>query len=432
LLEVLAMNIKSLANRIIPKSLKNNNTATQLDPSVRATPITNKRSYIESVNKYLVTTSKLLTIPEIKRYQYQFKKPICFYSVIGTWLSLQKNDEYLSNDELRLLEDYLQTILENPVHSGFIPFCDLLAFTIDINEKQLQKLGKSFRQFSDKAFNQSKKCRLVREDMPDSPEFFTFYSKFSFGKDKHIYVFWGLSEKVRKMRPDHRLLKISFNPARLNREELITFFNWLKNCRIFNYQKLMRTANVTRVDIAADLIGVHLKNVIADKPKVSFINYYLNQVAQDRCFVGTLEFGKPERSKSLFYDKVFKLLKLGNPEIKLPVFHNTYVPITRIERRMKMRDFKQLKLFQLKNSPYFLNDTEIYSPSILRLFKTKQRNKIEKYSFAYWLHIKVKSDSERQQINELYTSKRLSVAHDQLSLLQSHTLESLSKLIIDR
>lgn len=411
---------------------KNNNTTTNASPSVRARPITNKGSYLNSVYKYLTTTSKLLSIDEVKRLQYQFEKPLCFNSILGAWFNLQNYDAYLSNEELRLLEDYLQTVLSNPIHTGFIPFCDALAFTIDVNSKQLKKLHKTFQQFDHTKFKQTKKFRLVREDLPDSPEFFTFYSKFTFGKDKHIYVYWGLSDKVRKQRPDHRLLKISFNPARFNRDELIIFFDWLKSCRLFNYQKLMRSANVTRVDVAADLVGVHVKDILADKEKVHFFDYYPKE-NELSLRVQTQEIGNPERSKSLLYDKVCKLLDLGNPEITLPLFENSYVPITRYERRIKIRDFKPLSLSKLQDCPYFLGDTEIYSPCILRQLKRKERKNIERYGFTYWLNILLGEKPKQQcKVYELIQSNELNIAHEELQLLQKYMLKKLSELIIDR
>jgi hypothetical protein len=411
---------------------KNNNTTTQASPSVRAIPVTNKDSYHDSVYKYLTTTSKLLTIDEVKRFQYQFEKPLCFNSILGAWLNLQNYDAYLSNEDLRLQEDYLQTVLNNPIHTGFLPFCDALAFTIDVNNKQLKKLHKTFNQFDHEKFKQTKKCRLVREDLADSPEFFTFYSKFSFGKDKHIRVFWGLSDKVRKQRPKHRLMKISFNPARLTSDELITFFDWLKSCRLFNYKKLMRSANVTRVDVASDIVGVHVKDVLADKEKVLFFDYYPKE--DDLSLrVQTQEIGNPERSKSLQYDKITKLLDLGNPEITLPVFENSYVPITRYERRIKMSDFKPLSLSKLQDCPYFLDQTTIYSPSILRQLKPKQRKSIERYGFTYWLNILLnEKPTQQQKVYDLIQSNELNIAHEELQLLQSYMLKKLSELIIDR
>jgi hypothetical protein len=374
----------------------------------------------------------LLAIDEVKRLQYQFEKPLCFYSILGAWFDLQNHNGYLSNDELRLLDDYLQTVLNNPIHTGFIPFCDALAFTIDAKEKQIKKLQTTFKQFEHKEFKQTKKCRLVREDLPDSPEFFTFYSKFSFGKDKHIYVFWGLSDKVRKQRPDHRLLKISFNPARFNRDELIIFFDWLKSCRLFNYQKLMRSANVTRVDVAADLVGIHVKDILADKEKVHFFDYYPKEDSLSP-FVQTQEIGNPERSKSLLYDKVFKLLGLGNPDITLPIFQNSYVPIARYERRIKLRDFKALSLSKLQDCPYFLDQTTIYSPSILRQLTPEQRKSIERYGFTYWLNILLGEKPKQQhKVYELIQSNELNIAHEELQLLQNYMLKKLSELIIDR
>lgn len=428
--EALTMTKNSSSNIFQRHQEKNNNTTTQACPSVRA--ISCKSTYLDSVYKYLTTTSKLLTIDEVKRLQFQFEKPLCFYSVIGAWFDLQNYDAYLSNEELRLLEDYLQAVLNNPVHTGFIPFCDALAFTIDVNKKQLKKLQKAFNKFDNTNFKQTKKCRLVRQDLPDSPEFFTFYSKFSFGKDKHIYVFWDLSDKVRKQRPEHRLLKISFNPARFTRDELTIFFDWLKSCRLFNYQKLMRTANVTRVDVAADIVGVHVKDVLVDKEKVLYFDYYPKEDDLS-LLVQTQGIGHPERSRSLLYDKVIKLLGLGNPDITLPVFEDSYVPITRYERRMKQSDSKPVQLSQLQDCPYFLGDTEIYSPCILRQLKRKDRKNIERYGFTYWLNILLDDQPKQQQkVYALMQKHKLSVAHEDLQLLQGHMLKSLSELIIER
>ena len=98
-----------------------------------------------------------------------------------------------------------------------------------------------------------------------------------------------------------------------------------------------------------------------------------------------------------------------------------------------MSDFTPIQLSQLQDCPYFLGDTEIYSPCILRQLKRKDRKSIERYGFTYWLNILLGENPQLQQkVYDLMQKNKLNVAHEDLQLLQGHMLKSLSELIIDR
>ena len=98
-----------------------------------------------------------------------------------------------------------------------------------------------------------------------------------------------------------------------------------------------------------------------------------------------------------------------------------------------MNDFKPLSLSKLQDCPYFLDQTTIYSPSILRQLKPIHRKSIERYGFTYWLNILLGEKQEQQdKVYELIQSSELNISHEELEILQKYMLKKLSELIIDR
>ena len=247
-----------------------------------------------------------------------------------------------------------------------------------------------------------------------------------------IIVYWGIHPEVREERPKQRLVKISLNPARHSPAEITAFFGWFKSLLGDDAQQIMEVANVTRLDIAMDLIGVPLPYLLVDRTNNRLRGFILNEKTNNRR-VGTQRLGSIRSNRSIAYNKLRKYLDKGPYYVDLLVYDTAkkrYVPISRLERVFKFADSKKpICLGQLEKAPYFLKSTVFYNPMILMFLNATQRDRVEKYGFSYWYH---EINRKRWKLGRLLLDNRpLEVNDKQLKLLQVAALNGLKQLILE-
>jgi hypothetical protein len=406
----------------------NNKTTTYTTDTL--TPINvvrNTTSLGLAIAKYQSKSYKLLSNQQHINFNAHLPKSRCTKRIHNAWFKPKPTDELADKCTALVLHDYQQLIFSDPLAHGTLPIIDNIAFTLDVSDKQLKKLKRALKTKSFTEFKLKKSGPTF--NLKNNQERYSDFAMFSFGKGKLIMLYWGLSEPIRAARPTQRLMKISFNPARFTSEEITCFFTWLKESKIFNYRKVIRNANVTRIDTALDLFGFHLCNLIIDKPQVKEVNYVENVTCNGEIVVGTVKLGSPKDSNLTAYDKQHKLV--GKNESKIPLIsHNNgeLIAITRIERKYKPADGKPISLTNLDEAPYFLTDVRIYSPTILRELTSKERTVVRTNGFADWLFVQC-SDERRAFIKELLPRLTLYVNHESLYSAQKKQLAYLKQLI---
>ena len=257
---------------------------------------------------------------------------------------------------------------------------------------------------------------------------YQYFAKFKNANGSKIDVYWGLHEKVKAKRPKQRLLKLAFNPARHSREELDVFFSWLRSVLGDSSKKLLKKANITRLDFALDIPGVKIQHLLVDRPAVSERGY--TSQSEDETTVGTQKFGAPNSSCFHAYNKMKKLHEEGPRHIPLLLMNHEYMtfyPISRAERAHRPADTTPLALGALEDAPFFLKGTEFYSPNLLNLLNDEQKSLVKKYGFSYWLH---KIDKNRTLNANTLTVCKLTINEKQLKILQRRHLLQLKKIII--
>ena len=189
-------------------------------------------------------------------------------------------------------------------------------------------------------------------------------------------------------------------------------------------------ANVTRLDIAMDMVGIPLPYLLIDRPNIQIRNYYLNAKARRPC-VGTQKFGCPNSTCFHAYNKVQKYCDIGPFHIPLLAYKKggKYLPMSRVERVFRPADTIPISLGQLERAPYFLKGTVFYSPMILTLLNEKQLSKVEKYGFSYWYHV---VNKKRCKISPFQLKRQtLKVNDKRLKSVQLAALIRLKKLILE-
>ena len=345
------------------------------------------------------------------------------------WFSSKPIHEVISKERAILLHDLLQLVLSDPLAYTTLPIIDMLAFTLDLSSKQSRKWKRVLENFNSEDVHLFKRGPV--SVLENCTERYQNFALFKVGSNaSFIRVYWGLTPKIRNARPNQRLFKVEFNPARFSSDELEMFFSWLKSVKAFSYDKKMKIANVTRIDTALDFIGIPVSSIFIDKPNVFVFDFILNELPNGVKQVGTQIIGDPSSSNLKIYNKDQQVVDTRNQSVEMLAYKNgQLVPITRVERKYKPADGTPLTLNELERTPYFLSDTKIYSPNLIRELSIKERKAIDLNGFAFWLNI-LCDDAREGHVRWLMDSNEMFVNHDALFEVQRSHLEKIKNLIL--
>ncbi|MEO3736106.1 hypothetical protein [Shewanella baltica] len=382
-------------------------------------------TYIAGVNAYTQATNQLCDLANLSKHPSKVVK-----TQLKAWFKDKPSNERLNHFRLLKLERYLSAILMNPLEYGAIPFVDMLYLTIDAPESVVSTLSTAMKSVPTEHFKLFKTG--TTKVLKNYKDMYQRFAMFENQVSSKIIVYWGIHPEVREKRSKQRLIKIALNPARHSSAEITAFFEWFKSLLGDDAQLIMEKANVTRLDIAMDLIGVPLPYLLVDRPNVQIRDFYPN-VKEKVPHVGTQKFGCPVSSFFEAYNKVRKYLDVGPYYVDLLAYDTAkkrYVPISRVERVFKFADSKgAISLGQLEKAPYFLKGTVFYSPMILMFLNEIQRNKVMKYGFSFWYHM---INCKRWKLSQfLFKHRTLEVNDEQLQSAQTAALIRLKRLILE-
>lgn len=382
-------------------------------------------TYITGVNAYTQATNQLCDPANLSNHPSKVVK-----TQLKAWFKDKPSHERLNHFRLLKLERYLSAILMNPLEYGAIPFVDMLYLTIDAEESVVSTLSTAVKSIPTEHFKLFKTGPV--KYLKSSKEVYQRFAMFENQASSKIIVYWGLSPNKRRTRHKQRLIKIALNPARHSSAEITAFFEWFKSLLGDDVQLIMEEANVTRLDIAMDLIGVPLPYLFFERTNNNLRGFILNEKANN-LHVGTQRLGSPRSNRSILYNKLRKYLDVGPYYVDLLAYDTAkkrYVPISRVERVFKFADSKgAISLGQLENAPYFLKSTVFYSPMILMFLNEEQRNMVLKYGFSYWYHM---INCKRWKLSQfLFKYRTLEVNDAQLQSAQTAALIRLKRLILE-
>lgn len=333
--------------------------------------------------------------------------------------------------DLLALDSYLCAYMFDPAAFGASPVIDMLHLTLDLSDKVVTELRNAIKTVPRSHFSLA--ASGPTKQLKNNHEAFERYAQFKNDLGENITLYWGMRPEIREKRKNHRLGKLSFNPARFTRKELKAFFHWLKNIIGVKGQEVIAKANVTRVDVALDVVGVPTNALLLDQPKSGEMKIILNRLRKNTYMyevnqtVGTMSIGPSNSSKTTVYDKAMKLFYAGPKHIPL-IWRERLVNISRIERKHNPADSVPYSLKALAaKTPYFLKGTVLYRPLLLSQLDTRQRAEVNKVNFTYWLRHGGMAELDKDVLDSFAIP--LNTAY--LKKLQKKELRFLTKVILE-
>lgn len=384
--------------------------------------------YLEYMAYYSAATNKLNSTDWYMQVINNTNSELMVKSETKNWFSHKPDSQAVRQFKLSRLHSFLTLFFSNPLAFGSSPFVDMLYLTIDVNEDELKALKASHLKQLPECLNLIKQGKA--EVLANYKDVYQRFAMLSFGRDDKILLLWGLHPEVAAKRSDQNLLKITLNPARHTESELQALFRWLKKAIGKNAKRKLLNSNVTRLDIALDIVGLHLPELLVDQTACTEYDYFLNESADEEV-VGTQRIGSPQTSHLRAYNKLQKLIDEGPRDIPLLSFKEVPfqpIQISRLERVRKPHDSGGLKLIQLVYGlPYFLKGTKVYCPRLLLKLTEEQQKLVRKYGFMYWYTNH--NGASVISVQELQAHEIL-INHSLLELAQKQALKHLKKLIL--
>lgn len=392
-------------NRTKQNSDKNHYNTTKESDSIINTdqtsaPISSKISllitksssdYLDNITYYSAATNRQLQPSQYADLVYSSGIDDLAKPEIKNWFSLKPDDQPVDKFNLSRLSSFLNLFLNNPMAFGSRPLVDMLYLTIKVTQKELKRLIDIHLKQLPAPFKVLKRGKASPDTIKNYQDVYQRFVFLGAGNEDKIMILYDIHPEVLAARPKQRLLKVTINPARYSETELQTFFCWLKDSIGVNAKKKLLTANVTRLDIALDIVGLHLPELIVNQAGCTEYDYWPNETSDDEV-VGTQRLGEPSSGHFRAYNKLQKLLDKG--PFRIPILSFKEVPfqplqITRLERVRKPHDTGGLKLGSIwHQAQYFLKGTKIYCPRILLKLSENHQKMVRRYGFMYWFHKK--------------------------------------------
>lgn len=335
----------------------------------------------ESLVTYRKSSNKLLSVDMLNR---KFAKHSIHQHIINALTISHERSHQNASTATHYLAHYhllLADQLNNPRNWGLYPTVDGLSFTLDVTDQELKRLNSFFDKENTehpklkitgagkakKGAKNAKGKQSYKEEMQER----SLYAKTVkvFLKDEDcdpIYVSVGLKGKrgSAKMRP----LRISLNPARFTGKQLKKLFKQIRKAQVFNdFDETLLSANVTRLDVAIDFIGVPTPMIIATQgTAVHYSSHPKPGTVEndEKLFVETMYGGDPQKSHFTIYSKVDKQEQRNQMHVVIIKGPDTVpLSIVRFERVYKpQHSGGNLRLQDLADAPCFLKSLKLYSP----------------------------------------------------------------------
>lgn len=288
----------------------------------------------------------------------------------------------LELSQLHAYSTIISSQLASPEKWANHPILDKLHFTVNITRKEMKALKVNAKAIAEKAgfYLISKPPKRKKNQYHETVV--TFCSKEH--KNAKIYFFLGDNAESRKHPVN--ILRIEVNPARHSYTEFKCFFLALKQSgSIKKYTRKMKNANVTRHDLAIDILFCPLVTLIADKASIKE-NYSNHSKHNEKNYthVQTVTIGNSERSNTILYSKTEKILEARekNKKSSLSLILNgdsNPISVNRIEQKSrKQQEGKKPVMEDLdkKSNQNLFKSLCIYRPELLATVHEDQQAQV--------------------------------------------------------
>ncbi|WP_348727863.1 hypothetical protein [Rheinheimera texasensis] len=378
----------------------------------------------ESIAKYRKESNKLLSVNMLNRAS--IKHCVQPHIINALAISHERSHQNASTNPHYLTQNHLLIAdqLNNPVNWQLYPTVDGLSFTLDASDTELKRLERFFnvknkhpklkmkKDVKSKKGKKSEKgsVMLSYEEEIKERNLYKKTVQVHLRKEdcEHMRVSLGLKgdKKKNKMRP----VRFSFNPARFKGKQLRKLFQLIREADVFNdFNKTLSDANVTRVDIAIDLIGVPTPMIIATQGTAVHYSSHPKPGTEEndeKPFVETMYSGAPKKSHFTLYSKVDKQEQRKQTHvviIKGP--DEKPLSLVRGERVYKpQHSGSKFKLKDLEKAPSLFKSLKFYSP--LAYCRLDEDDKGYALKFGYPLSQMVKN-SDWSELSKFFSKKEL-------------------------
>lgn len=384
--------------------------------------IKNHGDMLNAVRNYKKTTFKLFPIEYLEKLSDvesgQFFGPNYRYlSTLSTHYFTTSKRNIFHIDLL------LSSQLANPKKHLVHPIIDQLWFTLPATKQELKKLKLLVRERGYRRFCKLKSFSLSGKNETKEKYFDCWHFIFSAKPDHRIEVLHGLSDNNERQ----NAIKIAFNPARFTSKEIKSFFSWIRRNHVFcDYSNTMQKSNVTRLDIATDIIGLSTPMFLATNKASKYVDFFPVLSAGNK-LVQTQVLGNPEFSHFDVYSRNHKLISKNISGMLLMNEVNSPIPITRVERCWRpQKSNTPISVSKLELSPNAWKQIDVYSPRLLcDLHRFADLQSIARTGFAYWYNL-----NKCKLIDNGLDRDRLYVNLNEFYSMQQRALRALKRLLI--
>lgn len=336
----------------------------------------------ESIAIYRKESNKLLSVNMLNRAS--IKHCVQPHIINALAISHERSHQNASTNPHYLTQNHLLIAdqLNNPVNWQLYPTVDALSFTLDASDAELQRLRLFFNAKNEhpmlkitgagkpkKGYKRAKGSGKLsyKEEIKERNLYEKTVKVHLINEDcDPLYVSLGL--KGEKPTYNMRPVRFSFNPARYKGKQLRKLFQQIREADVFDdFNKTLSDANVTRVDIAIDLIGVPTPMIIATQSTVVHYSSHPKPGTEEndeKPFVETMYSGDVENSHFTHYSKVDKqeqrkqthvVIIKGPDKNPLSIVRSEWV-------HKPQHSGSKSKLKDLAKTPCFLKGKRYYSP----------------------------------------------------------------------
>lgn len=331
----------------------------------------------------------------------------------------------------RKIWSVIERVFSDPKHHCKL-LIDFLEITIDLNTKQSDRLIQLLIEWS--VSSASVKSRKIK-----NPKGIGYRKKFII-KDSQgscITIFYKpyrpgeRNATKRKCGNYTRLIKLSFNPSKVNVNQLQSAISLFKQACCRHFKSLILEAAITRLDVTVDIKGIQPIDFISRKKGCSISARYCTEDGQ----VLTISEGAGGCNRLNIYDKSEQLAKLAEKrgDLKKAKKLRSKPNITRVEvtvRPHRCKKSKGLTINSIHKLQGPFEDVEIYDEE--KLLNDPNTSKLVRAIKNYGLNFLVKRLS-RAGVNQLkrHLSKSLiNVEHEELWLMQYRELRKVRVLLL--
>ncbi|MCB5227718.1 replication initiation factor domain-containing protein [Alishewanella sp. 16-MA] len=285
----------------------------------------------------------------------------------------------LGIDHLYAYDTLLRSQIATPAKWGLIPVIDSINFTAPASKKELRRIhelldGNNLEDYGLHAVMDTGNHKAYKAEAKVRNYYLRTYRIRLLNADgsKSEPVYFSYGSKIAARKSKRKALRFSFNPARFNEGQINDIFSNLNDTGVFQDLELtLDAANVTRVDLALDFIGIPAPMLCVAQSNVR--KYFALPKDPEDGIGQTFYIGTRNKTRVVIYNKIAKQLSKRQRHVAgLAGPNSNPFELVRLEWVMMPQgnNGKELKLRDLNTLSSLFRAKTFYSPLIYLEYPT--------------------------------------------------------------